>query len=256
MMPLAPSPVMAVPSKPKIGFSIDSIVGGDAERSDSEDSKGSLDPGRSPPPLIRPAPFKGLYLEPANHPLMAAAAQHFQANLAAALAPPPRDTYPLYPWLISRHSRIFGHRFAAGGPDIPGYLLQPFRKPKRIRTAFSPSQLLKLEHAFEKNHYVVGAERKQLAQSLSLTETQVKVWFQNRRTKHKRMQQEEEAKAQQQAAASNKNSHHVNKWKQETAQPNSGQPQGNPQQQQPNSANQPPQYHSIHRHESTSGDEA
>ncbi|CAH2234745.1 jg20971 [Pararge aegeria aegeria] len=59
------------------------------------------------------------------------------------------------------------------GPDIPGFLLQPFRKPKRIRTAFSPSQLLKLEHAFEKNHYVVGAERKQLAQVLSLTETQV-----------------------------------------------------------------------------------
>lgn len=49
------------------------------------------------------------------------------------------------------------------------------RKPKRIRTAFSPSQLLRLEHAFEKNHYVVGAERKQLAHSLSLTETQVSV---------------------------------------------------------------------------------
>lgn len=63
--------------------------------------------------------------------------------------------------------------FPVTGPDIPGFLLQPFRKPKRIRTAFSPSQLLKLEHAFEKNHYVVGAERKQLAQSLSLTETQV-----------------------------------------------------------------------------------
>lgn len=61
------------------------------------------------------------------------------------------------------------------GPDISGFLLQPFRKPKRIRTAFSPSQLLKLEHAFEKNHYVVGAERKQLAQALSLTETQVSV---------------------------------------------------------------------------------
>ena len=53
-------------------------------------------------------------------------------------------------------------------------MLSPFRKPKRVRTAFSPSQLLKLEHAFEKNHYVVGAERKQLAQSLNLTETQVR----------------------------------------------------------------------------------
>ena len=49
----------------------------------------------------------------------------------------------------------------------------PYRKPKRIRTAFSPNQLLKLEEAFEKNHYVVGAERKQLAASLNLTETQV-----------------------------------------------------------------------------------
>ncbi|KAF2365342.1 Homeobox domain [Trinorchestia longiramus] len=72
------------------------------------------------------------------------------------------------------------------GPDFPTFLL-PFRKPKRIRTAFSPSQLLKLEQAFEKNQYVVGQERKQLAQTLNLSETQVKVWFQNRRTKHKRV---------------------------------------------------------------------
>jgi len=63
----------------------------------------------------------------------------------------------------------------------------PFhRKPKRIRTAFTPSQLLKLEQEFERNHYVVGAERKDLAKNLKLTETQVKVWFQNRRTKYKR----------------------------------------------------------------------
>ena len=75
---------------------------------------------------------------------------------------------------------------------LGSFLLPPFRKPKRIRTAFSPGQLLKLEQAFEKNHYVVGNERKQLANHLGLSETQVKVWFQNRRTKHKRQKQEDE----------------------------------------------------------------
>ena len=64
--------------------------------------------------------------------------------------------------------------FFLGPHGLPEFLL-PFRKPKRIRTAFSPSQLLKLEQAFEKNQYVVGAERKELAKSLNLSETQVRI---------------------------------------------------------------------------------
>jgi len=103
-------------------------------------------------------------------------------DIRGQMIPPPRE-YPLYPWFINRH------RFP-GGPHLPEFLL-PFRKPKRIRTAFSPSQLLKLEQAFEKNQYVVGQERKELAKSLNLSETQVKVWFQNRRTKHKREETDE-----------------------------------------------------------------
>merc|ERR1719471_2768111 len=109
----------------------------------------------------------------------------------------PRE-YPLYPWFISR-------RFP-GGPHLPEFLL-PFRKPKRIRTAFSPSQLLKLEQAFEKNQYVVGAERKELAKHLNLSETQAKVWFQNRRTKHKREQQEQEQQQAQQQSGSKRERH-------------------------------------------------
>lgn len=53
------------------------------------------------------------------------------------------------------------------------FLLHPYRKPKRIRTAFAPMQLLELENAFEGNQYVVGSERKALAKTLNLTETQV-----------------------------------------------------------------------------------
>ena len=59
------------------------------------------------------------------------------------------------------------------GPHLPEFLL-PFRRPKRIRTSFSPSQMLKLEHTFEKNQYTVGTERKELAKNLNLSETQVR----------------------------------------------------------------------------------
>ncbi|KAK3929922.1 Homeotic protein empty spiracles [Frankliniella fusca] len=150
-----------------------------------------LQPHLQPPPhLLHPA---AAGVAGVHHPGAPQLAQQPHPHLAAG---PPRDSYPLYPWLLSRHGRIFPHHRFPGvpGPDFAGFLLHPFRKPKRIRTAFSPSQLLKLEHAFENNHYVVGAERKQVAQALGLSETQVKVWFQNRRTKHKRTEQEEEAK--------------------------------------------------------------
>lgn len=180
MMPLAPTPIVAVPSKPKIGFSIDSIVGGanqpspqhspihysesSAPLSPSSDTDNRLNgspkytsqsPQRSPSPkapimvpgipahtLVRPSPTYDPNLVPKNgflgpemvhnhgqHPFALAA--HFQgAALAAALSQgqhgfpaqpspltthtPPRDSYPLYPWLLSRHGRIFPHRFPGG----------------------------------------------------------------------------------------------------------------------------------------------
>lgn len=56
-------------------------------------------------------------------------------------------------------------------------------KPKRIRTIFTPEQLERLEKEFAEQQYLVGFERRYLASTLRLTETQVKVWFQNRRIK-------------------------------------------------------------------------
>ncbi|KAM8974534.1 homeobox protein EMX1-like [Pelodytes ibericus] len=122
----------------------------------------------------------------------------------------PRNPLNFCPWILR-------HRLPGEENTPENYLLQgPFsRKPKRIRTAFSPSQLLRLETAFEKNHYVVGTERKQLANSLCLTETQVKVWFQNRRTKHKRQKLEEECPESEQKR---KSSQHANRWRMATCQ--------------------------------------
>ncbi|XP_003378023.1 ventral anterior homeobox 2 [Trichinella spiralis] len=56
-------------------------------------------------------------------------------------------------------------------------------RPKRPRTTFSENQLDMLEQTFQRNQYLIGSERAELAVKLGLSETQVKVWFQNRRTK-------------------------------------------------------------------------
>lgn len=59
-------------------------------------------------------------------------------------------------------------------------------KPRRARTAFTYEQLVALENKFRVTRYLSVCERLNLALSLSLTETQVKIWFQNRRTKWKK----------------------------------------------------------------------
>ncbi|CAG9766495.1 unnamed protein product [Ceutorhynchus assimilis] len=59
-------------------------------------------------------------------------------------------------------------------------------RKKRPRTAFTASQIKSLEAEFEKNKYLSVAKRCQLSKTLKLTETQIKIWFQNRRTKWKR----------------------------------------------------------------------
>ncbi|XP_025895741.1 NK1 transcription factor-related protein 2 [Nothoprocta perdicaria] len=59
-------------------------------------------------------------------------------------------------------------------------------KRRRARTAFTYEQLVALESKFRATRYLSVCERLNLALSLSLTETQVKIWFQNRRTKWKK----------------------------------------------------------------------
>ena len=60
---------------------------------------------------------------------------------------------------------------------------------KRIRTIFTQEQLDKLEVEFHRQQYMVGSERTYLAEKLGLSESQVKIWFQNRRIKWRKSQQ-------------------------------------------------------------------
>ncbi|XP_041916313.1 homeobox protein Nkx-6.3-like isoform X1 [Alosa sapidissima] len=74
----------------------------------------------------------------------------------------------------------------------------PDRKPhqrKHSRPTFSGYQIFVLEKAFEKNKYLSSVEKQRLALSLHMTDSQVKVWFQNRRTKWRKAFGSEPGKA-------------------------------------------------------------
>lgn len=81
---------------------------------------------------------------------------------------------------------------------------QPFTPPMRTssrpwcRPVFTQLQRRGLEKRFQVTKYVTKRERLQIGAMLGLSETQVKVWFQNRRTKwrHEAARKEEKQKEQ------------------------------------------------------------
>ncbi|GMS78412.1 hypothetical protein PENTCL1PPCAC_587, partial [Pristionchus entomophagus] len=66
----------------------------------------------------------------------------------------------------------------------------PMSQRRKRRVLFSQAQVYELERRFKQAKYLTAPEREALANSIHLTPTQVKIWFQNHRYKCKRQEKE------------------------------------------------------------------
>ena len=78
----------------------------------------------------------------------------------------------------------FRHVFS--GPRIRKPRQNSALAHKRNRTAFSSSQLHQLNIQFENDPYLSEDRRQRLSDELGLSESSVKIWFQNQRAKIKK----------------------------------------------------------------------
>ncbi|XP_017756149.1 PREDICTED: uncharacterized protein LOC108547936 [Eufriesea mexicana] len=205
--------------KPQLKFSVNAILGGNHDRRPHSEDFQRLSPEAIPAflqnlqnsanyniakPIARPAAYHP-YHRPSHQPPQ----RHLPPNAHHTL----QQLFYRGPYLTVAGSGTGGHHPGApgGGTAFPGAiqgglgdftstgLVFPWAtnargKPRRgmmRRAVFSDLQRRGLEKRFQIQKYISKPDRKKLAEKLGLKDSQVKIWFQNRRMKWRNSKERE-----------------------------------------------------------------